>query len=74
MYLGRVLFVECSEICRFCEARRSALPMSMEARPAPKGPLLIQLLRVLVRRTLLAIMWRAVNIFDMVECLHPERM
>eukprot|EP00983_Pelagomonas_calceolata_P083914 1156255-Pelagomonas_calceolata.AAC.1 len=38
--LGRVLVVECSGICRFCKARQSALPMSMEARTAPRGPLL----------------------------------
>eukprot|EP00983_Pelagomonas_calceolata_P012851 410784-Pelagomonas_calceolata.AAC.1 len=54
MNLGRVLFVECSEICRFCKARRSVLPMSMEARPAPKGPLLTPL-----RRILLAMLWRS---------------
>eukprot|EP00983_Pelagomonas_calceolata_P019322 607344-Pelagomonas_calceolata.AAC.1 len=41
----------------------------MEARPAPRGPLLI-----LLRRILLAILWRSVTTFDMVECLHPERM
>eukprot|EP00983_Pelagomonas_calceolata_P014567 463023-Pelagomonas_calceolata.AAC.1 len=41
----------------------------MEARPAPKGPLLTPL-----RRILLAILWRSVTTFDMVECLHSERM
>eukprot|EP00983_Pelagomonas_calceolata_P017390 545338-Pelagomonas_calceolata.AAC.1 len=35
----------------------------MEARPAPRGPLLIP-----VRRILLAILWRSVTMFDMVEC------
>eukprot|EP00983_Pelagomonas_calceolata_P014931 474290-Pelagomonas_calceolata.AAC.1 len=33
---------------RFCRARRSALPMSMEARPAPNGPLLTPLRRILL--------------------------
>eukprot|EP00983_Pelagomonas_calceolata_P010893 352721-Pelagomonas_calceolata.AAC.1 len=61
MYLGRVLFVECSGICRLRKARRSALPMSMEARSTPRGPLLTDL-----RRILLAILWRLVTIFDMV--------
>eukprot|EP00983_Pelagomonas_calceolata_P050408 1141960-Pelagomonas_calceolata.AAC.6 len=68
MYLGWVLFVECSGICRFCRARRSALPMSMEARPAPRGPLLTPL------RIMLAKLWCSVTIIYMVECLHPERM
>eukprot|EP00983_Pelagomonas_calceolata_P063828 1147886-Pelagomonas_calceolata.AAC.3 len=67
--VGRFLFVECSGICKFRKARRPALPTSMEARPAPRVPLLI-----LLRRILLAIMWRSVTIFDMVESLNPGRM
>eukprot|EP00983_Pelagomonas_calceolata_P094448 1157891-Pelagomonas_calceolata.AAC.16 len=51
MCLGRVLFVECSGICRFCKARRTALPMSMEARPAPRGPLLTPQSYPLMRET-----------------------
>eukprot|EP00983_Pelagomonas_calceolata_P130968 1161732-Pelagomonas_calceolata.AAC.2 len=47
-------------ILRSCKARRSTLPMSMEARHAPRGPLLIP-----QRRILLAILWRSVTIFDM---------
>eukprot|EP00983_Pelagomonas_calceolata_P026496 831906-Pelagomonas_calceolata.AAC.1 len=67
MYLGRVLFVECSEICRFCKARRSALPMPMEERPAPRGPLLITL-----RRIQLAILWRSVTMKKKKK-LHRQR-
>eukprot|EP00983_Pelagomonas_calceolata_P019280 606407-Pelagomonas_calceolata.AAC.2 len=37
--LGRVLFVECSGICRSYKATRSVLPMSMETRPTPIRPL-----------------------------------
>eukprot|EP00983_Pelagomonas_calceolata_P045910 1139925-Pelagomonas_calceolata.AAC.1 len=29
IHLGKVLFVECSGICRFCEARQSALPLTV---------------------------------------------
>eukprot|EP00983_Pelagomonas_calceolata_P042825 1138667-Pelagomonas_calceolata.AAC.1 len=32
----RVIFIECSGICKFCRARQSALSMSMEARPVPR--------------------------------------
>eukprot|EP00983_Pelagomonas_calceolata_P127754 1161442-Pelagomonas_calceolata.AAC.2 len=58
--LGRVTFVECLGNWGSCKARQPALPMSMEARPAPKGPLLIPLIRILP-----AILWRSVIIFDM---------
>eukprot|EP00983_Pelagomonas_calceolata_P051467 1142424-Pelagomonas_calceolata.AAC.7 len=56
---------ECSGICRSCKARRSALPMSMGARPAPRWPLLIAL-----RSILQGILCRSVNIFDKVKCYH----
>eukprot|EP00983_Pelagomonas_calceolata_P112912 1159934-Pelagomonas_calceolata.AAC.1 len=49
--------------------RQSALPMSIEARPDPRGLLLMPLSRIL-----LAILGHSVTMFDMMGYLHPERM
>eukprot|EP00983_Pelagomonas_calceolata_P011001 355223-Pelagomonas_calceolata.AAC.1 len=66
IYIGRVLnriilFVQCSGTHRFCGARRPALPMSMETRPAPEDfctPL---------TRHLLAILWHPFTTFEMMD-------
>eukprot|EP00983_Pelagomonas_calceolata_P074841 1152725-Pelagomonas_calceolata.AAC.2 len=66
IYLGRVLCVECARVYWFCKARRSALPMSMGARPALRGPLLIA-----SRRILLAIRGAQANLSGLHEAITP---
>ena len=62
-HLGGTLFVALSGICRFCWAKRSLLPMSIDTMHV-----LRETLPVAFTISLHAILWRSVIILEMMEC------
>ena len=68
-HLGANLFVVFSGIWRFCWAKRSLLPISMETMQAPREALL----RAFIMRRQ-AMLWRSVIMLKIEVCWQPERI